>query len=397
MLHDLWRALPHGLRRRLFETVVLARTPSAGPAPSVPADAPVTVAGVLKAPTGLGEAARGTILALKAAGRDVRAIDLTGPFRQEVVVSAPEVPAATPGAGVLIVFANPPMSSYALTKIDSSLIAGKFRVCSWVWEYATVPARWKAHVAPYHRLAAPTRLVERAVFLTTGQTAAALPYHVAVGDVAPEVPHRPGHFRIGFVGDMVAAAGRKNPAAVIEAVGRAFGGRPDVTLVLVLRGASDDQPIVAELRQRATTLGVNLEIDARLLDTPAHWARLKSLDAFCSLHRAEGFGLTIAEAMAAGLPTVATLCPAVSDYLDEASGYPVPFRPVKAAPLVDDPDPGFWAEPDIAVAAAALVAIRDNRGEAQRRGMAAAARIAQLYGAAAVAAAVDAIVAPART
>lgn len=396
VLHRLWRAIPHPLRRAVFETALTATTPGAGAFDAaLAAHGQIIVAGVLRAPTGLGEAARGTIQALQAMGRDVRALDLTEAFRQEAVVAPIETPPPTPGPGVLLVFANPPMSSYAFRFIDRALVAGKLRIGSWVWEYATVPKRWRGHVAPYHRIAAPTRLVERAVFLTTGATALALPYHVAPRSVAPEDAPDPAKLRIGFIGDMLAAAGRKNPLAVVEAVGRAFGNRPDVELRMILRGAREAHPVIQGLRERADTFGLRLTLDSCLLDTDAHWARLNSLDVFCSLHRAEGFGLTIAEAMAAGLPTVATRCPAVSDYLDETVGYPVLFEAVPALPLVDDPAPGFWAEPDLDAAARALQAIDADRAAAARRGAAARARIEALYGAAAVVGAVDALVAAA--
>lgn len=394
LAHRLWRCLPHGFRRSLFETVTLFTSSRAGAVPGgLTADGPIIVAGVLRAPTGLGEAARGTIRALQALGRDVRIIDLTDPFRQESVVEAPTLPGPEAGPGVLIVFANPPMSSYALRFIPPHLLAGKLRVASWVWEYARVPARWARHANRYHVLATPTSLVHDAVLATTGIEPQPLPYHVAPlasGTVAETAPHG---LRIGFIGDLVAAAGRKNPEAVVEAVGRAFSGRTDIELRMILRGARADHPVIQTLEARAASHGIALSIDATVLDTPGHWARLRSLDAFCSLHRCEGFGLNIAEAMAAGIPTVATRCPAVADYLDDSVGYPVRWSPVRAAPLIDDPAPGVWAEPDLDAAAQALRAIAADPDTAATRSAAAIGRIDALYSAKAVGAALDALIA----
>ena len=395
LAHKLWRMIPHGLRRSVFETTTLITAPVAGDAPqNLPADVQIIVAGVLGAPTGLGEAARGTVRALMAQGRDVRQIDLTDAFRQERIVALPNLPAPTAGPGIVIVFANPPMSSYALKCIGAEMLAGKLRIGSWVWEYATVPARWTRHAVRYHRLVAPTTLVERAIHATTGRKAASLPYHVAAIMVEPEVRANPQAFRIGFVGDLVAAAGRKNPAAVVDAVARAFGDAADVELVMILRGARDDHPLIRDLMARARDLEVNLSVDGRLLDTAGHWARLKTLDAFCSLHRAEGFGLNVAEAMAAGIPTIATQCLAVADYLDADVGYPVAWTSMKAAALIDDPSPGDWAEPDIDMAAAALRDIRANPDRAHAKAIAAIARIDALYSARAVSAALDAVIKP---
>lgn len=397
ILHDLWRLLPHRFRRRIFETAVRTSAPEAGPVLDWPdQDVPIIVAGVLQAPTGLGEAARGTLEALRAMGRDVRPFDLTAALRQERIVPLPDLPAPEPGPGILLVFANPPTSSYALHAIGRPIADGKLKIGSWVWEYAHAPERWAQHAGHFHGLAAPTELVRQAVSGVTGGPVGRLPYHVPVGQAPLPVLQRPDRLRIGFIGDIVAAAGRKNPMAVVEAVGRAFGGRGDIAFDMILRGASAGHPLVRQLRDRARHFGLTLEVDARLLDTEAHRARLRSFDVFCSLHRAEGFGLTIAEAMAVGLPVVATRCPAVGEYLDDSVGYPVPWRPVPADPLVDDPSPGMWAEPDIDAAVAALRAIDANRAEAADRGRLAMKRIEQRYSASAVTAALDLLVAEVR-
>lgn len=393
IIHDLWRLIPHRFRRSVFERAVLTTAPAASPIKVRPGpETQIIVAGVLQAPTGLGEAARGMVQALLAERRDVRIVDLTEAFRQEAVVPLPDLPKPRPGPGILIVFANPPMSSYALHAIGRPLADGKLKVGSWVWEYARVPERWGQHTQQYHVLATPTRLVDRAIMATTGIKSARLPYHVAPRMTAPEHPRRLDQLRIGFIGDILAAAGRKNPIAVVEAVGRAFAGRDDIVLDLIMRGARPGHPLIGVLEARARDFGLAVTVDSRLLDTDQHWARLRSLDVFCSLHRAEGFGLNIAEAMAAGLPVVATQCPAVGDYLDAAVGCPVPWSAVPAEPLLDDPNPGVWAEPDIDAAAAALKAIDADRAAAQALGAKAAQRIDSLYSARAITAALDTLV-----
>ena len=54
-------------------------------------------------------------------------------------------------------------------------------------------------------------------------------------------------------------------------------------------------------------------------------------DAYASLHRAEGFGLTIADAMALGKPVVATGYSGNLEFMTDANGYLVPST------LVSDP------------------------------------------------------------
>src|SRR5262249_38782466 len=83
-------------------------------------------------------------------------------------------------------------------------------------------------------------------------------------------------------------------------------------------------------------------------------------DVLVSLHRAEGFGLTPAEAMALGTPVVATGWSGVMDFMDADSAILVPSTPTP----VKDPQGIYpagqsWAEPDVAAAAAGLRGLRD--------------------------------------
>ena len=103
-----------------------------------------------------------------------------------------------------------------------------------------------------------------------------------------------------------------------------------------------------------------------------------------SLHRSEGFGLVPAEAMMAGKPVVATDWSGTTDFLDAASGCPVPYRLLEAR---DDrgvfATPGaLWSEADIGAAAARLRALADDAALRARVGAAASARAQACFGAA---------------
>ena len=106
---------------------------------------------------------------------------------------------------------------------------------------------------------------------------------------------------------------------------------------------------------------------------------IAAADCFISLHRSEGFGLGIAEAMALGKPVIATRYSGPADFLTPANSYPVEYQLV---PISRDHGPyleGFtWAEPDIAQASRLMRHVVDNRGESAERGRRAAADIAEL-------------------
>ena len=104
---------------------------------------------------------------------------------------------------------------------------------------------------------------------------------------------------------------------------------------------------------------------------------LGRMDAFVLPSRGEGFGLTGLEAMATGLPLIATNWSGPADYLDPADSLPLDYRLVEA-PGVAGPNfrfDGLWAEPDEAHLRRLLRWIYEHQDEAAAMGRQAAARV----------------------
>ena len=79
---------------------------------------------------------------------------------------------------------------------------------------------------------------------------------------------------------------------------------------------------------------------------------LRDVDVFVSLHRAEGFGLGMAEAMLNGTPCIATNWSANTEFMDEKSACMVDYQLIE---LTEDIGPfkagNRWADADVAQAA----------------------------------------------
>jgi glycosyltransferase involved in cell wall biosynthesis len=383
LVHGLWQALPHASRRQLFDHAVLRLGRFAASGSAARSKGPIIVAGALRSPTGLGQAARLLLAGLQSAGLEVAAIDLTAALRQPEDIPLPDVPAACAGGGTVIVVLTPPVSSYALWTIGRGMLAGKRLVAHWVWEYPRIPAQWHRHAAFFHDLLAPTAHGASAFSSLLGRKVGLLPYPVALQDHWKDgsARHPDGVFRVGFTGDLVAAAGRKNPLACVEAVVMAFPDDASVELSLVLAGGTPDHPVRQALERHAAALKVRLVIDPRTLGPREHAARFNQLDAYLSLHRAEGFGLTITEAMLAGIPCIATGAPPMDDIMPAHAGFPVPWQMDEAPALVDLASPGHWSAPDIAAAANALRSLRADPALARAVGARGRAHVLAAFGA----------------
>ncbi len=108
---------------------------------------------------------------------------------------------------------------------------------------------------------------------------------------------------------------------------------------------------------------------------------MNAADCYVSLHRAEGFGYTLAEAMWLGKPVVATGYSGNLDYMTPENSYLVANRLVPIGPGHDPyPAEGVWAEPDVEHAARLMREVFERREEAARRGTRAAAEIRASHG-----------------
>jgi glycosyltransferase involved in cell wall biosynthesis len=129
----------------------------------------------------------------------------------------------------------------------------------------------------------------------------------------------------------------------------------------------DRSPAAGRLRREVAAVGGVL-LDG-YMDRAELGALFDACDAYVSLHRSEGFGLTMAEAMALGKPVVATGYSGNTDFMTEDNSYLVPWRPLE---LTEDVGPyergNVWADPDLDAAAALLRRVASDPEEAFRKG-----------------------------
>ncbi|WP_396134720.1 glycosyltransferase [Cellulomonas sp. ATA003] len=182
-----------------------------------------------------------------------------------------------------------------------------------------------------------------------------------------------------FAFDHLSTTERKNPAGVVTAFRRAFA--PGEGPVLVLKSINADRAVADAERLR---LLVRDEPDVVLLEEYLSAQDRDGLMAACtvyvSLHRAEGLGLTLAEAMAAGKPVVATGYSGNLQFMTEDNSYLVPWTPTPIPPGHPPyPAGSTWADPDLDAAAALLRRVVDAPDAAAAVGRRAAEDIRALH------------------
>ncbi|WP_428487104.1 glycosyltransferase [Rhodopila sp.] len=360
-LHRLWRRLPHRVRREaLFSATALLAPRPDHPAPT--GKGSLVVAGYLGASTGLGTAARRLVSGLRAAGFDPGEIDLTGPLRQGPAGPPPRMPS---GPGTLVVQVNGPMLPWALLALGRRALRDKRVIAVWNWELPILPGDWDRGFSACHVIWTPSRFTAAACSRAGGPPVLICPNHVPAPDPSPLGRDAFGLPSDAFVSlclfDATSSLSRKNPLGAISAHRLAFGDRRDRILLLKTHDTALAGPAWRAVAQAAATASNVRVLDAAMPRRDL-WALMAASDAVLSLHRAEGFGYVIAEAMVLGRPVVATGWSGNMDFMHGPGTHAVPYVLV---PAHDPQDTyavagAYWAEPDLAAAATMLVRLSDQ-------------------------------------
>jgi glycosyltransferase involved in cell wall biosynthesis len=389
--HRLWRRLPAQSRRRALARVTgwLAPRPDIGPA-----EPGIAIAGEFSRASGLGEGARLMAQAARAAGLPVWTIDLPALAgnRTDIPTGAPTLP---PPHVPLVLHVNAPLLPLALLRLPRALTRQRPIIGYWAWELPAAPPDWRPAVVCVTEVWTPSRFTASALEpLLPGRVRVVPP---ALAEIRPK-PSSRDRLSFGLPDDAVvvlvsfslaSSCARKNPFGAIAAFRAAFGDRPDRILVLKLGYAGHapkDHARIATLIAGAP----NIRPETRCLSSEDNHALIACADIVLSLHRAEGFGLVLAEAMLLGKPVIATAWSGNTEFMDDTCAVPIGHHLV---PARDDRAVyrGTWAEPDAAEATAALRWLADSPSHRLRLGEAARNRALVSLTAAPLLAAIEAL------
>jgi glycosyltransferase involved in cell wall biosynthesis len=369
--HRLWRCLPAGWRRAGLGAAARALSPRKAAAPAHSAG--VVVAGEIAAPTGMGEAAR-------AWGDGIAALGL--PTRQVALTIGGRAPALPMPGAALVLAVNAPSIPLVLARAGRSYLAGRRVIGAWAWELPVAPAGWARAAAQVHEVWACSAFAAAALAPLFPRVTA-VPFPLALLARPAPAPDRAG-FGLpehAVVTVMVFSLGssfsRKNPLAAIRAFKTAFGDDPSQLLVVKYSGAAAYPAHAARIEALA---GGNVLTMSGSWPQARVQALIASADMVISLHRAEGFGFVLAEAMLLGIPVIATGWSGNMDFMDAQSAALVDAELIPVADeagLYRDLPAARWAAPDEAQAAAHLARLgadRAARVALGQRGRAFAAR-----------------------
>lgn len=343
----------------------------------------VNLIGPMTAQSGLGEAARASARTLEASGIPVATLDFEAPGMADLA-QARRASEALPHPFTLIHF-NADRTLAIRRHLGEGAFADCYTIGYWFWELSRFRADWLTAFEGVDEVWTASRFTHDCLRAVAPDMLAI--EHLPFGLCAPEPgPFSRAHFSLPehtflflCAFDASSQVARKNPAAAIEAFRRAAFAPDEAALVLKISRASANRLAVEALRHAAAGLSV-IVLEGEWPQAEQH-ALMACTDACLSLHRSEGFGLTIAEQMLLGKPAVATAYSGNLDFMTpEISG----LVPAAEQRIAGDHGPYLegwtWAEPDVETAARLMQGLVRTPGHAAALGARGQAFVASRYG-----------------
>jgi glycosyltransferase involved in cell wall biosynthesis len=276
-----------------------------------------------------------------------------------------------------------------------------YNIGVWFWELQNFPASWKYATYLVDEVWVNTEYVANAMRKGLDRVVK-IPFGV-------EFQINKNRFKRSFFGlpdapflflfsyDFNSSTVRKNPEAVLLAFQRAFECNTS-NVGLIIKSINGDQSpqLLARLKERLAG-DTRIHFIDNHLTTDEIRGLINTADCYISLHRSEGLGLGMAEAMYLGKPVIATAYSGNMEFMNEETACLVPYELVKVNPgEYPESQNQLWANPDIDVAAnfmkkiSADVSLRESIGLAaasymrkhhshEIAGKAIAARLAEIH------------------
>jgi glycosyltransferase involved in cell wall biosynthesis len=366
----------------ISETMVAAGPNKSVDLPGVNFYSPVGVV------SGLGSAGRGYLAALRAAAVPVALVPVHELFVHQSSTRSAER-RQRPRYPISVVHINADTVHRFLHYHARTFARAQYKIGIWAWELPAFRDEWWSELCHFDEIWVPSTFCQRAVQAVTAKPVTVMP-HVVSATEAPQSGCREklqiGGVEVAFLYmfDATSCVARKNPQCLVDAFEAEFSDHDRVRLVLKVSNADKD-PEFSRYLDELVERNARCVVVRQTMETRELTGLVRGCDCYVSPHRTEGFGLTVAEAMALGVPVIATDYGGTADFVTEEVGFPLRYRLVEVDRHYGPYTKGaIWADPSREHLQELLRSVVTNPRGAAARGQRARSRMLEDYSAAAV-------------
>ncbi|WP_434604855.1 glycosyltransferase family 4 protein [Pseudomonas sp. R1-7] len=322
------------------------------------------------APIGMGEHIRASFRSLKRIHQTPGVIDIYQ-IETPAAVELEEFSCVVAGrlAAINIFHINGNEIEQALQHLSNVHKMGGYNVIYPLWELPIYPKVWADLLDKFDEVWAPSNFIMDGLVKACKKDVYHMPLACEIS-----LDHFLGRRYFGipesdytflFFYDLRSYSTRKNPEGVVAAFRRLLEARPysKAHLVVKVNGVESNPAAFEELREQVQDLHQQVTLIHQGMTSNEVKNLARCCDCFVSLHRSEGYGFGIAEAMVLGKPVIATSYSGNLDFMSEEVSLPVRYELI---PVLDGEYPHhegqFWADPDNQQAAEYMIQLVDDPG-----------------------------------
>lgn len=252
--------------------------------------------------------------------------------------------------GVNLIHINNSIWNESYSAIPVYELNGRYNIAYWLWELEDFPDEWVPCIETVDEIWTPAEFISKGIRKKTNKPVLTMPYGMKMdtqnllGREYFKLPEDKFLFLVMY--DFWSISERKNPRGAIQAYRKAFK-ESDTKIGIVIKvnhlnDKNELEQLKVELEEYPNVYYITDNLSRREVES-----LIASVDVLVSLHRAEGFGLPLAEAMYLGTVVIATNWSAPVEFMDEKSVCLVDYRLVELAEDIGPYHKGnYWAEAD---------------------------------------------------
>jgi len=326
----------------------------------------INISGYINKAFGLGTAVRANINAIKSTNipfviNDFNLImpETTGEIKFDQTISK-ENP-----FDINLIQINPDNLTNTLKTVNPEYFQNKYNIAFWAWELENFPDEFKTYFSLFNEIWVPSNFCAEAISKVAPCPVIKIMHSIQIGNT----PYMRKDFNLSnekfifmTMFDYHSSIKRKNPITTINAYEKAFGINDEKTLLVIKTSISKDFP--EEKKLIIDRIGDNKSIILieEIFENDKLYSLINCCDCFVSLHRSEGFGLTMAEAMYLGKPVIATAYSANTEFMNINNCFPVKYDLIKTGTeYYFSSDKDIWADADVDNASEQMLSVFTNQ------------------------------------